>query len=316
MKKVLIIALILLIVGVVLVVVGWVFLNPADMNTVKDAVKVYHISELPQQININTLNSRVELRPIEGDEWRVECMDKEKLYHTVDLSDGVLTIKQIDTRQWYDHIGILKGFQNLSVIVYLPAQVYESLNIHALSGSIKVEEGFVFSNASLQNTSGSITCASSVAGALNVKNTSGSISVSGNVGGDSIVKNASGSIHIVGNVKGHLDVTNVSGRIEMKNVTPARATVQNTSGSIYLENVVCEGTCEIKNTSGSIELERCDAASFDLRTTSGGIRGSILSGKCFDCRSTSGSVRVPEDSEGGTFTAKTTSGGIRITVAE
>ncbi len=317
MKTVLIIAGILLVVGALLVGAGWVLLQkyPTNMNTVKDSVYEYHVSELPKQINITAIDSRVEIRPTEGDVWKVACMDKEKLYHTVDLTDGVLTVKQIDTRAWYEHIGILNGFQNLTVTVYLPEQVYESLSIHSTSGSIKVAESLAFSNASLQNTSGSISCSSRVTGSLNLKNTSGSITVDGSVGGDLNAKNTSGSIRILGGVKGDLNVTNGSGRIEVKNATPTSATIKNTSGGIDLIDVVCQETCEVTNTSGSIELDRCDAASFDLKNTSGGIRGSILTDKTFDCHSTSGSVHTPGNGEGGTFKARTTSGGIKITIA-
>ncbi len=318
MKTALIIALICLLVGAILVGVSWVYLQkyPTNMNTVKDSVYEYDINELPKTINITTLSSRVELRPIEGDEWRVECMDKEKLYHTVDMTDGVLTIKQIDTRAWYEHIGILNGFQNLSVIVYLPAQTYESLNIHAMSGSIKVQEGFTFSNATLQNTSGSINCASVVKGSLNAKNTSGSIFVDGRVGGDLNVKNTSGSIHIIGGVGGALEVACSSGSIEVANATPTRATVKNISGGIYLENVICEENCIIENTSGGVELKRCDAMSFDVKNVSGNILASILTAKTFDCHSTSGSVKAPSDGNGGTFKARSTSGSIKVTIVE
>ena len=318
MKTALIIALICLLVGALLVGVSWVYLqkNPIDKNTVKDSVYRYTLDEVPTQINILTLSSNVVLRPTEGDEWRVECMDKEDLYHTVELNDGVLTIKQIDNRKWFNHIDIFNGFQNLSVIVRLPAQVYESLNAHTVSGSIKVEDGFTFSNASLQSTSGSINFASVVTGALNAKNTSGSIYVKGRVGGDLNVKNISGSIHVIGGIGGALSVTCGSGRIEIANATPTRAVVENTSGGIYLENVVCQESCTITNVSGSIELVSCDAMFFDLKTTSGAIRASLLSAKTFDCHTTSGSVHVPKDGNGGTFRAKTVSGGIRVTVAE
>ena len=318
MKTALIIALICLTVGAILVGTGWVLLqkNPTDMNTIKDVSKVYHISEAPTQINITTTESRIEVRPIEGDEWRVECKDKEKVYHTIDLTDGVLTIKQIDKRVWYEHIGILSGFQNLSVIVYLPLQEYENLSIRSTSGSIKVEEGLTFSNAELQNTSGSITCASSVAGSLAATNTSGSITVKGSVGGDLNVKNTSGSITVSGGVNGKLDVVNASGRIEIKAATPTSVIIKNTSGGIDLYDVVCKETCEITNTSGSIKFERCDALAFDLQTTSGSIRGSILTAKTFDCKSTSGGVHTPYDGNGGTFKARSTSGGINITVVE
>lgn len=336
MKAILIIALICLIVGAVLIGAAWVFSNPANMNTVKDSVYEYDIGELPTQINIITTNSRVELRPIEGDKWKVACMDKENLYHTVELIDGVLTVRQIRTeRQWSDFIGILNGFQNLSVIVYLPENVYESLSVHTTSGSIKVQEGLIFSNVSLQNASGSVLCNSRVSGALNVKNTSGSVKINGSVGGNLIVKNTSGSVKInnsvggdlivnntsgsvdiFGGVNGALEVTNGRGGIKIKNTNPTRATVKSTSGSIDLINVVCRESCTVANTRGSIELEGCDAASFDLRTVSGSIKGSILSGKVFDCHSTRGSLHVPENGDGGTFKARTTSGGIRITIVE
>ena len=320
MKVALIIALIALIVGAILCGIGWVLLQkyPVEKNTVKDAVYEYRIEEAPTQIQITTLDSRVELRPTTEDQWKVACTDREDLYHTVELVDGVLTVKQIGTvRKWYEYIGIFNGgLQGLSVTVYLPEQVYESLAVHSTSGSIKVQEGLIFSNASLQNTSGSILCNSRVSGSLNVKNTSGSITVGGNVGGDLNVQNTSGSITVSGGVHGKLDVTNGSGSIEIKNATPTSATVKNTSGSIDLINVVCQGACEVTNTSGSVELDHCDAASFDLKTTSGGIRGTVLTDKTFDCRSTSGSVRVPENGEGGTFKARTTSGGIKITVSE
>ena len=317
MKTVLIIALICLLVGAILVGVGLLFLTPDDaVNSVKDSVYRYTLDETPTQIHISTLNSRVELRPIEGDEWRVECMDQEKLYHTVELNDGVLTIKQIDTRAWYDHISIFNGFQNLSVIVHLPAEVYESLHVQSLSGGIRIQEGLTFTNAALQNTSGSINCASFVTGALNAKNTSGSIYINGRVGGDLKVQHVSGSVHVIGGVGGAMNVTGVSGRIEIANATPTRAVVENTSGGIYLENVVCQESCTVTNVSGSIELAGCDAMSFDLKTTSGGIRASLLSAKTFDCHTTSGSVHVPKDGNGGTFRAKTVSGSIRVTVAE
>ena len=318
MKTALIIALIILVVGALLAGAGWVLLQkyPKDMNTVKDNVQRYGIEETPTSIFIDTIVSRVELRPTEGEEWLVACMDEEDLYHTVELVDGVLTVKQVDKRQWYEHIGIFSNLQALSVTVYLPAQIYDSLYIHSTSGSIEVQEGFTFSNATLKNTSGFITMSSSVAGNLTANNTSGSIAVNGSVGGNLTANNISGSIGVFGGVNGNLELENGSGKIEVKNAKPLDVSIENTSGGIRLEDVVCQGEIEIENTSGSIVLERCDAAAFDLETTSGGIRGSILSAKVFDCHSTSGGVNVPANGEGGTFKAKTISGGINIEIKE
>ena len=298
MKTALIIALILLLVGALLIGASFALLqkNPMKENNASGTVYSYGMDCLPKEIQITTMSSRVEIYPITGDEWRVECEESETLYHTVEVVDGVLTIKQVgDEQKWYEYISIFNGFQGPGVIVYLPVGVYNSLNIQTVSGSIKVEEGFTFEGANLKSTSSSIYCASHIAGDLHVKNTSGSITV-------------------IGGVDGNLMVAGVSGGIEIKNATPTSVTIKNTSGGIDLINVVCSGSCKIENGSSSIELKNCDAASFDLKTVSGGIRASILSGKTYDCHSTSGGVHVPENTEGGTFKAKTTSGGIRVEV--
>lgn len=316
MKTALIIAAILLVVGALLVGVGWGLLekNPSLQNTVKDAKYPYGVDNLPTKIDITTIDSRVEILPIEGEEWRVECKDTEKLYHTVELVDGVLAIKQNGTaRKWYEYI-TLSGAQNLSITVYLPVGAYESLNIRSTSGNIKVSEGFVFSNASLQNTSTSIICASQVTGDLDVKSTSGSITVSGSVGGDLTVNNTSGSITVSGGVCGNLNITNSSGSIKVRNATPTSAIIQNTSGGIDLYDVVCQESCIVSSTTGSIDFEHCDAEFFEMHTVSGGIRGSILSAKVFDCHSTSGGVHTPANGKGGIFKARSTSGGIRVEI--
>ena len=300
MKTALIVALILLVVGALLVGTGWIILQkyPIQQGVVKETVYPFSSDNLPSVIQITTVDSRVEIIPIEGEEWRVVCRETEGRNHTVELVDGVLTVKQSgDVRKWYEYIGILKAFQRPSIVLLLPKQTYESLSVYSASGSIQVQEGFAFSKASLQNASGFILCNSFVEGDLNVKNTSGSIHISGGVGGN-------------------LEVQNVSGSIEIKDATPESVTIKNTSGAIDLINVVCAGACDVENGSSSIELERCDAASFDLKTVSGGIKASVLSSKVFDCHSTSGGVHVPENGDGGTFKARTTSGGIRITIVE
>ena len=298
MKTVLIIALILLLIGALLIGASLALLQkrPVEENNAKGAVYTYGMDCLPKEIQITTMSSRVEIRPATGDEWRVECQESETLYHTVEIVDGVLTIKQVgDKQKWYEYISVFNGFQGPGVIVYLPAGVYNSLNIQSVSGSIKVEEGFTFESANLASTSSSIYCASHIAGDLNVKNTSGSITV-------------------IGGTDGNLTVVGTSGGIEIKNATPTTVDIKNTSGAIDLVNVVCSGACKIENGSSAIELKECDAASFDLATISGGIRASILSGKTFDCHSTSGGVHVPENGGEGTFKARSTSGGIRVEV--
>ena len=314
MKTALIIALICLIVGALIVGVGFVIAKKSPPKVVTESYS-YSIDELPSKINIDVISSDVKICVTEGEEWRVEYKNTEKIFHTVKLADGVLTIEQEDTRKWYEHLWDFFT-PELSVTLYMPAQAYDSLSVLSTSGDINVAPEYTFSNVDLKVTSGDITMAALTTGALSVKTTSGDIAVSGNVGGGLKIECTSGDIGITGGVNGKLEVFNTSGDIAIRNATPTSVTVSNTSGDMYLQNVVSRENFEIKNTSGDIELDHCDAASFELETLSGDIRASILSGKVFDCHTTSGSVNVPANGEGGTFKARGTSGDIRVTIVQ
>lgn len=299
MKMALIIALVCLIAGALIFGIGWGLLqkNPIDKNVFQDKVYSFGTDELPTQINIRTTNSCVEFRTTTESEWRVECMDKERVYHKVELIDGVLTIQEIDDRQWYERIGLFANLRPQRMIVYLPEGAYGLLDVCVTSGDISVPLGFAFSNVTLKSTSGDISFAADATGAVNIKVTSGDIAVSGSIGGA-------------------LEIFGTSGDIEIKNVTPTSITIQNTSGDIDMVDVVCSEACMIEKGSGSVNLKCCDALSFNIATTSGDIHASLLSAKTFDCHATSGDVHTPKDGNGGTFRAKSTSGDIRVTIVE
>ena len=299
MKKALIIALVCLAVGVVIFGIGWGLLqnNPIDKNVFKDKVYSFGTDELPSQIHIDTTNSSVEFRTTKESEWRVECMDKEKVYHRVELTDGVLTIQEIDERLWYERIGLFANLRPQRMIVYLPEGAYGLLDICVVSGDISLPEGFAFSGVTLKSTSGDISFAAVATGDVNIKVTSGDIAVSGQI-------------------DGALEISGTSGDIEINNVTPTSINIQSTSGDVDMADVVCRETCTVKMVSGEVELKRCDALSFNITTTSGDIHGSIVTAKTFDCKTTSGDIHIPDDGNGGTFRAKTQSGDIEITVVK
>ena len=318
MKMALIIALVCLIAGALIFGIGWGLLqnNPIDKNVFQDKVYSFCTDELPTQINIRTTNSCVEFRTTTESEWRVECMDKERVYHKVELIDGVLTIQEIDDRQWYERIGLFANLRPQRMIVYLPEGAYGLLDVCVTSGDISMPLGFAFSNVTLKSTSGDISFAADATGAVNIKVTSGGIAVSGSIGGALEISCTSGDIAVSGSIGGALEIFGTSGDIEIKNVTPTSITIQNTSGDIDMVDVVCSEACMIEKGSGSVNLKCCDALSFNIATTSGDIHASLLSAKTFDCHATSGDVHTPRDGNGGTFRAKSTSGDIRVTIVE
>ena len=318
MKMALIIALVCLIAGALIFGIGWGLLqnNPIDKNIFQDKVYFFSTDELPTQINIKTTNSCVEFRPTTESEWRVECMDKERVYHKVELIDGVLTIQEIDDRQWYERIGLFANLCPQRMIVYLPEETYGLLDVCVVSGDVSLPEGFAFSNVTLKSTSGDISFAAVATGDVNIEVTSGDVAVSGSIGGALEISCTSGDVVVSGSIDGALEIFGTSGDIEIKNVTPTSVTIQNTSGDIDMVDVVCSEACMIEKGSGSVNLKCCDALSFNIATTSGDIRASLLSAKSFDCRSTSGGVHTPNDGNGGMFRARSTSGGINITVVE
>lgn len=264
------------------------------MNTLHFVTNTYTVHDTFTNISIKDAECDVRLVLTEGGTCTVECRESDKIYNTVAVENGTLTVRRVDSRRWYEHIGVY-WWGKMEVTVYLPQAEYNSLSAVSVSGNVEIPEGFSFQKAEARSTSGSVRFAAAVEG-------------------DLYVKTVSGSVRVEGAAPKTLTVQSTSGRLTLTDVTCQSMEAESTSGSIVFSDTLASGHMRIKSVSGAVELRRCDADTLWIKTTSGRVWGTLLTEKIFITNTTSGRVNVPQSASGGKCEVKTTSGSIEFKI--
>ena len=271
-----------------------------DMENIKGIsyeMKTYEAEEAFSDIQVEDAECNVRILRATDGKCKVICPEKQdgSIYHTVTVSGGVLSVQRHDARKWYQYIG--SSFGTPEVEVYLPEREYGQLSARSTSGGIQVDDGFIFENASLESTSGSVRMYSEVKKALTAESTSGRVTI----------ENASPET---------LAAKSSSGRILLFHIRSGEITARSTAGRIELTDVIAEKKLYANTTSGGVALDGCDGGTIKIESTSGSVKGTILSDKIFITDSTSGSVRVPRSAVGGECEITTTSGNTDIEIKQ
>ncbi len=231
-----------------------------------------------KNIEIKTSSQNISVLPSPDGKARVVANETKKLYCTVELSGDTLKVQYVDTRMWFDMVGVQFGSTELTL--YLPEGDYENLKLSTSSAKIKCDsQALTFKNAELTASSGDIEFSANVTDGLSVKAS--------------------------------------SGKAELWDMSPVSLAASSSSGKVELSNVTVKDSLDIKTTSGSIEFDKCDAQEMILSTSSGSIHGTLLSDKLFEVSSGSGSISVPASvSDCGKCTVSTSSGNIKLSIAK
>ena len=311
-----------MIVGAVLIVMGitvftvamtandWDFKN---LSTVKYETNEHEISESFSDISIDTDTSDVILLPSESGECKVVCVEEEKIKHTVSVENGILTIKAVNERKWYDNIGI--GFGTTSITVYLPENEYESLAISESTGKVDLPQGIAFDSINIKTSTGDVECLSSVNGEMKIKASTGSIKLEKLTAGAISLEVTTGRVTVSDvSCEGEISVKVSTGKTTMTNVTCKKLSSTGDTGDVKLENVIAVDSFFIMRDTGDVHFVRSDAENIFVQTDTGDVRGSLLTKKVFLTDSATGDIEVPKTTEGGKCEIITDTGDIKINV--
>lgn len=282
---------------------------------------------------------------------KVSTTDKKGIRYTAAVDNGVLKIKSVDERKWFERIF---NFTKASLTVYLPESEYATLVITEDTGDINIPSYFKFRGINLNLSTGDVNCYASTfesvkingstgnvkleganAGYVDVTVSTGKITVNGaDCAGDINVKVSTGDVIIANSSCKNLISRGSTGDFKADNVTVAEnATVERSTGKTRLYNLVCKNlTAEadtgdldmvnvtasesfsIKRSTGDVSFDGCDAEKISVVTDTGSVKGTLLSGKNFDARSDTGKIEVPADSGEGICKITTDTGNIRISI--
>ncbi len=249
--------------------VGWDF---SRQSTVKMR-EMTHLMETPfQSIEVDVTTADIHVFRSPDDTCRVHTYEQELLPIRVAVENGCLQIRQEDTREWYDHIGIFT--QNSKVEIALPEAVYEILRLELTTGDVLISEDLQFRSVTVDLTTGDVDSKAQVTELLGVHATTGDVRV------------AAGT-------------------------SEADLIIRLTTGDITVQDTVCR-SMTLKATTGDMQLELCDAGTIQAQSTTGDFSAMLLSPKEFRASTTTGDVRVPDDGPGGVCDVQTTTGDITI----
>lgn len=305
---------------------------------VKKELKTYTVDQDFSNISIKNTQYDIILLPSDDDKCRVESMEEEKLYHTVEVTGDTLTIEEVNNKKWFEcfYFGLNpSNWTETTLTVYLPKEEYKNLYLETTSGDIYAESKLTFADAELHNTSGNVIMSEITAESISAKSTSGNVHISNSdIKTELFLKSTSGNTKISETNAGKITSESTSGSVSLKktktendinahttsgsirfsDVEANDISVKSTSGDAELTNSVSAGRFYVKTVSGDIELESCDGKNLNLESTSGEIEGSLLTGKKFITDTTSGDVYVPDSTGTDECVISTTSGDIDIYV--
>lgn len=261
----------------IIIFISVITINDFDfskLSTVKYETKTHNITQEFNNITINTDTADIAFIPSDSQKCKVLCIEEKNIRYSVSVQNDTLVINTIDSRKWYEYIGI--ATKNPKIEIYLPITEYGSLYIKDGTGNIDIND--------ISATE------------LELSTSTGDISLS-----DISCKN-------------NVTVKASTGQVTLNNLNCNSLISNGSTGDITLNNVIAKDNFSISRSTGNIKLQKSDANQLHLKTDTGYVKGSLLSEKIFLATSSTGNIRLPKTVSGGKCEIITNTGDINISI--
>jgi len=307
----LIIAAVLLVAGLTMMAASLGTAGIKGLDTSPMVTNTYEIRDPFTDLDIGVSTAEVILLPSDDGSCKVICHEEEKLYHSVAVRDGVLHIKRVDEREWYDNIGIHTG--NIQVTVYLPQAEFGELTVNGSTGWVDISGDLLFDSIDVTVTTGIVHCNASASDRIKIRTSTGSIRV-----GDITTPSVELSV-----TTGRIDAENITcdgelradvktGDAFLTNVRCGSLLSDGSTGDIRIMDVIAGEKFDIRRTTGDVEMDGCDAPVIVIETSTGKVTGTVLTGKLFETHTSTGKIQIPKSTAGGECQITTSTGDISI----
>ena len=310
-KAAVIVAAALIVIGLLICFLGF---SAADydytgLNTANFVTNSNVITEPFSCIEVDVEVADVHFVPADDSSCKIVSKETDKITCSAVVENDTLVIRELDRRQWYDHIGIFWG--EIEITVYLPKAEYETLSIISNTGDIEATKDFSFGNAEIVTNTGDVSFSAAVKNQLEITSDTGDITVQDLLPYTLRLKTDTGSI-TASSLEIHEDIQigTDTGKVEVSDAECANFFAESDTGDIMMENVIVSGEIRMESNTGDIELRACDADTLSIETDTGDVFGTLLTEKVYITQTDTGDIDVPKTIKGGRCEVKTDTGNI------
>ena len=283
------------------------------LNTSKYETVTHEISDVFENISIDTDTANIVFLPSDDDICKIICYQNEKAKYSVNVTQNTLTVKENDERKWHDHIGITFGSPKITV--YLPKTEYGSLTVKESTGAINIPKDFTFKSIDITLSTGDIKSFASVTEHIKIKGSTGRVALESIKAKALDISVSTGNVSVKDSkLSEDVKIRVSTGRTELSNVSCKDLISNGDTGDITLNSVIASDKIFIERSTGDVKLNRCDASALDIGTDTGDVSGHLLSGKIFMAESDTGDVKVPMPSGENICKITSDTGDIKFTI--
>jgi len=275
----------------------------------------YEINEDYKNISIVTDTADIVFVPSENPKTSVVCHEQKNMKHSVTVKDDTLVIEVIDTRKWYEYIGI--NFGGPKITVYIPQRECGVLSVRSDTGDVEISKDITFESIDISGSTGNVANYASALENITIKLTTGNIGTENISAGVLDLSVLTGGIRVSDiTCQGDVKINVSTGKANLTDIACKNLLSRGNTGDISLKNVTASEKFSIKRSTGDVRFDGCDAAEIFVETDTGDVVGSLITDKVFITETSTGRIDVPNTTRGGRCEVITGTGNIKIAVTQ
>lgn len=231
--------------------IGWDF---TKLSTEKYETNTYEIRGDVTHIIIKATAADILFVPSNTDKCMVSCHETITERHSISMENGVLAIEAVNTKKWYDYIGIT-AFDSPKITLYLPKDYYTLVKINLSTGDISLSNLKIHS-LSLSTKTGDTTLSNITCNGLASIGSTGNITLN-NVVANTIfsIQRSTGDITLNACDGDDISLNTTTGDIKGTILSEKNFRAKATTGSVSVPDTNTGGNCTIHATTGDIKIK-------------------------------------------------------------
>ena len=230
-------------------VLKWDF---TKLSTAKMEVNEHTVDTAYKNVSIVDDTADIIFLPSENAVTTVACEERIKQKHAVTVEDGTLTVKAVDTRRWYEYIGI--HFGEAKITVYLPENDYKRIDLKSSTGDMALKHLSV-GDLSITVSTGDVTMRDIRCQNLTTKGNTGDLEMWDVIAKEQIrIRRSTGDVEFKKCDAATIKITTSTGDVEGSLLNEKVFITKTDTGDIHVPKTATGGICEITTDTGDIEI--------------------------------------------------------------